>query len=71
MSTCVKVIKLYAWEIPFKKLIDAIRLEELDVLKKTSILGAVMVFSWTCAPFIVSTNYSIIIIFTVFIVWKE
>ena len=36
----MKVIKLYAWENPFKGLIMGIRGKELDVLRKYSFLNA-------------------------------
>ncbi len=50
----IKVIKLYAWEIPFQKLVMGIRKSELDVLKASAYLSAFGSFSWTCAPFLVS-----------------
>ena len=49
-----QVIKLYAWELPFKKLISLIRNKELVVLRKIAYYSAFMIFSWTCAPFLVS-----------------
>ena len=50
----MKVIKLYAWENPFRDLIMGIRGKELNVLKKYSFLNAGFSFIWTCAPFMVS-----------------
>ena len=50
----LQVIKLYAWEFPFKKLIKGIRHSELNIVKKAAYLMSFMMFSWTCAPFIVS-----------------
>lgn len=50
----MKVIKLYAWENPFKLLIMAIRKAELIVLRKYSLLNASFSFIWTCAPFMAS-----------------
>ena len=52
--THVQVIKLYAWEIPFQRLIMGIRNKELDVLKASAYLNAGSAFTWTCAPFLVS-----------------
>ena len=48
-----QVIKLYAWEIPFKKLIMDIRRGELSTLRKSAYLNAGFSFTWTCAPFLV------------------
>ncbi|XP_064405659.1 multidrug resistance-associated protein 1-like [Halichondria panicea] len=50
----IKVIKLYAWERPFEKMVFGIRDKELDVLKKAAYLNAASTFTWTCAPFLVS-----------------
>jgi ATP-binding cassette subfamily C (CFTR/MRP) protein 1 len=36
----IKVIKLYAWEIPFKRRINEIRENELVMLKKIGYLSA-------------------------------
>ena len=49
----MKVIKLYAWEIPFGKLIMDIRNAELNILRKYAFLGASFSFTMTCAPFVV------------------
>ena len=51
----VEVIKLYAWELSFQEKIAQIRQKELRTLKMYSYLGAVGSFSWTCAPFMVSS----------------
>ena len=53
----VQVIKLYAWEIPFQRLILGIRDDELKVLKKTAYLEAGSAFTWNCAPFLVCLLY--------------
>jgi len=52
--TGIKVLKLYAWERPFGKIVTELRKEELDQLKKVAYLRAVATFSWTIAPFFVS-----------------
>ncbi len=52
----MKVIKLYAWENPFKQLIMGIRGQELSVLRKYAFLNAGFSFIWTCAPFMVSES---------------
>ncbi|KAJ3209348.1 hypothetical protein HDU67_006264 [Dinochytrium kinnereticum] len=50
----IKVIKLYAWEIPFMKQVNGVRERELDTLKKIGMLAAVQSFTWACTPFLVS-----------------
>lgn len=50
----MKVIKLYAWENPFMKLIMGIRETELRILRKYAFLNASFSFIWTSAPFVVS-----------------
>ena len=47
------MIKLYAWEIPFKRQVMDIRDEELKVLRASAYLNAGSSFTWTCAPFMV------------------
>ena len=49
----LQVIKLYAWEIPFQRLISSTRRKELDQLKKIAIINAVSVFMWTSVPLMV------------------
>lgn len=56
VNVVLQVIKLYAWEIPFKRQIMGIREEELKVLKASAFLNAGSSFSWTCAPFLVRTG---------------
>ena len=48
------MIKLYAWELPFQRLIAGTRLQELHELKKVVLLQAVSMFSWTGSPLLVS-----------------
>ena len=50
----LQVIKLYAWELPFQRLIAGTRLQELHELKKVVLLQAVSMFSWTGSPLLVS-----------------
>ena len=54
----MKVLKLYAWETSFKDKINVIREAELVTLQKYAYLQAVSSFTWTCAPFLVSTRAS-------------
>ncbi|XP_022092710.1 multidrug resistance-associated protein 1-like [Acanthaster planci] len=49
----IKVLKLYAWENSFRDKVMEIRKRELKVVLKASILGALMTFIWTSAPFFV------------------
>jgi ABC-type multidrug transport system fused ATPase/permease subunit len=48
------VLKLYAWEQAYKKIVSDYRQEELVMIKKTQYLRAISTFSWTIAPFFVS-----------------
>ncbi|XP_065177497.1 multidrug resistance-associated protein 1-like [Sycon ciliatum] len=50
----IKVIKLYAWEKSFLRLVGGIRENELQVLKDTAFLNAGGTFTWTMAPFLVA-----------------
>ncbi|CAF0762037.1 unnamed protein product [Brachionus calyciflorus] len=50
----IKIIKLYAWELCFKKLISNVRFLELRVLKNIALLNAIANFTWTISPFLVS-----------------
>lgn len=49
-----QVIKLYAWEMPFKHLISFLRKQELQVFQKSAYVNAGITFFWTMAPVIVS-----------------
>lgn len=51
----MKVIKLYAWEDPFKDLIMGIRKAELTILRKYAFLNAGFTFVFNCAPFMASS----------------
>ncbi|KAL9964380.1 hypothetical protein ACROYT_G028012 [Oculina patagonica] len=50
----IKVLKLYAWEEPFLSKIMSIRNDELKYLRNASCFNAVIEFTFTCAPFLVS-----------------
>ena len=59
----IKVIKLYAWENSFIQKVSEVRNAELAALKKIAKGGAFQVFSWSCAPFLVSvTSFAFYII---------
>ncbi|XP_063223005.1 ATP-binding cassette sub-family C member 3-like [Bacillus rossius redtenbacheri] len=50
----IKVLKLYAWEGSYEKIIERMRDKEVKILKTTSYLNAGTSFIWTCAPLMVS-----------------
>lgn len=50
----MKVLKLYAWEPSFEKLILTTREKEMVVLKKAALYNAGTYFVWSLAPFLVS-----------------
>lgn len=50
----MKVLKLYAWEPSFEKLILGTREKEMVVLKKAALYNAGTYFVWSLAPFLVS-----------------
>ncbi len=50
----VKVLKLYAWEIPFMERILGTRDKEIKVLRKTAILSALNNFTYSCSPILIT-----------------
>lgn len=50
----MKVLKLYAWEPSFEKLIHKIRGKEIKILRYAALLNAGTYFLWSVAPFMVS-----------------
>jgi ABC-type multidrug transport system fused ATPase/permease subunit len=50
----IKVLKLYAWELPFVEKIKNFRTNEIKNLKKQAYLAADMIFAYNSAPFFVS-----------------
>jgi ABC-type multidrug transport system fused ATPase/permease subunit len=50
----IKVVKLYAWEQSFLDSISEIRKQELRQLRHIAYISAVMTFTYSCAPFMVS-----------------
>ena len=50
----IKVLKLYAWEIPFEKKIDRMRINEIEALKPQAYLNSAIVFAFSCTPIFVS-----------------
>ena len=57
----IKVLKLYAWESAFGDVVSSIRRNEVKALKSQALWGAWFIFTFSCAPFLVSdpeTNIS-------------
>ncbi|PAV66424.1 hypothetical protein WR25_26440 [Diploscapter pachys] len=50
----IKVIKLYAWEIPMEQHIEGIRQKELALIKKSSIVRNIIDSFNACSPFLVA-----------------
>ncbi|KAB7503947.1 Multidrug resistance-associated protein 1 [Armadillidium nasatum] len=50
----IKVLKLYAWEMSFNHYITDIRKDEVKVLKRNAMLGAITSFILSCTPFMIS-----------------
>ena len=50
----IKVLKLYAWEIPFIKRILETRRKELQIIKKNAILNSFNNFTYACSPILVT-----------------
>jgi len=51
-----QVLKLYGWEEPFLCKIMGIRKNELKYLRNASCFNAIIEFTFTCAPFLVSLS---------------
>lgn len=52
--TGMKVLKLYAWENPFMKRIEDIRMGEISTLRKAANIWAFLNFTFACSPFLVT-----------------
>ena len=50
----IKVLKLYAWELPFMDRVNAVRAGEIDILKYLAKLWALTNFTFACSPFLVT-----------------
>lgn len=55
MLNGMKVVKLYAWELAFERLVERIRAKELKFLKIASYLLGVISVSFCCTHLLVST----------------
>lgn len=52
---------MYAWEPSFEDQILKIRNKEMNVLKQTAYLNSATSFIWSCAPFLVSYVFILLI----------
>ncbi|GFR18764.1 multidrug resistance-associated protein 1, partial [Trichonephila clavata] len=52
----IKVLKLFAWEIPFLKSISRIREKEAVTLRKLAFINGSIVFIWTSALFLIAIS---------------
>ena len=50
----IKVLKLYAWELPFIQRIANVRFDEIKILKYLAKLYALTNFTFACSPFLVT-----------------
>ena len=55
LLTCIKLIKMYAWEKPFAKKIADIRLEERGILEKSAIVQSISTSTATMVPSMATT----------------
>lgn len=51
----IKVIKMYAWEIPFMGKVNEARVKELATLKSQGYLMSIVGFTWFLAPYMASS----------------
>ena len=49
----IKVLKLYAWELPFMKKVNNIREKELGLIKMNALYQAIVIFFWEITPYLV------------------
>jgi ABC-type multidrug transport system fused ATPase/permease subunit len=50
----MKVLKLYAWELPFIKRIDEIRTKEIKYIKANAKLWTILNFTFSMSPFVIT-----------------
>ena len=46
----IKVLKLYAWEIPFMRKILDIREKEIKTIRMNGVLQSIQNFNYACSP---------------------
>merc|ERR1719399_2062868 len=52
----IRVIKLYAWENSFLKMISSVRQKEMDWVNKTIIVGSINRTMWNLTPLLVAMS---------------
>ena len=52
----IKVLKLYAWELPFMKRIKEIRSKEINFLKVNAWIYGIVNFTFRMSPFLVTVG---------------
>ncbi len=52
----IKVLKLYAWELPFMKKLNDIREKEAKCLKANALLWSLINFTFSLSPFLVTVG---------------
>ena len=57
----IKVLKLYAWELPFMKRVNDVRIGEVKILQYLAKLWALTNFTFACSPFLVT-----VVVFTLY-----
>ncbi len=50
----LQVLKLYAWEMSFQEMIQAVRDRELKVILQAAYMNAVIFMAWNVLPFLVN-----------------
>ncbi|KAG4074937.1 hypothetical protein HA402_009362, partial [Bradysia odoriphaga] len=50
----IKVLKLYAWEMSFQEMIQAVRNREVKVILQAAYMNAVIFMAWNVLPFLVT-----------------
>jgi hypothetical protein len=55
----IKVIKLYAWEIPMEEVITRLRNKEIMFIKKAAFLRSLSDMINTASPFLVMSNFDV------------
>ena len=59
----VRVIKMYAWERPYRAFLHDVRKEEIGLLRKIQYLYALWACIWSTSPFIVSlTTFAVYVL---------
>lgn len=64
----MQVLKLYAWELSFQDKVNAVRLKELETIKRLAYFSSVNTFFWTTAPVLVIYSMNILRISSDFVI---